>query len=78
MNEELETRLAAIEGLTDRIAMARVKDGVATVMLDATGLSADQRAGLERKVHAATIAMPGITDTRVAMTAEKAQRACST
>jgi ATP-binding protein involved in chromosome partitioning len=74
MSEELESRLAAVEGLTGRIAMARVKDGVATVMLDATGLSAEQRAGLERKVHATTIAMPGVTDTRVAMTAEKMQR----
>jgi ATP-binding protein involved in chromosome partitioning len=74
MSEELETRLAAVEGLAGRIAMARVKDGVATVMLDATGLSAEQRAALERKVHAATIAMPGETDTRVAMTAEKMQR----
>src|SRR3954462_992349 len=74
MSEELETRLAAVEGLAGRGAMARVKDGVATVMLDATGLSAEQRAGLERKVLAATIAMPGVTDTRVAMTAEKVQR----
>ena len=63
MSEELETRLAAVDGLDGRIAMARVKDGVATVMLDATGLSADDRAALERKVRAATIAMPGVSDT---------------
>jgi ATP-binding protein involved in chromosome partitioning len=74
MSEELETRLAAVEGLNGRVAMARVKDGVATVMLDATGLSAEQRATLERRVRAATIAIPGVTDTRVAMTAEKMQR----
>ena len=43
-------------------------------MLDATGLSAEQRAGLERQVRAATIAMPGVAETRVAMTAEKVQR----
>ena len=74
MSEELETRLAAVEGLEGRIAMARVKDGVATVMLDATGLSAEQRAGLERQVRAVTIALPGVRETRVAMTAEKIQR----
>jgi ATP-binding protein involved in chromosome partitioning len=74
MSEELESRLGAVESLKDRVAMARVKDGVATVMLDATGLSAEQRAGLERQVRAATIAMPGILDTKVAMTAEKMQR----
>ncbi|MBV9882314.1 MAG: P-loop NTPase, partial [Sphingomonadaceae bacterium] len=74
MSEELESKLKAVDGLAGRIAMARVKDGVATVMLDATGLSAEERAGLERKVRAATVAMPEVTDTRVAMTAEKVQR----
>ena len=74
MSDELESRLAQVDGLEGRIAMARVKDGVATVMLDATGLSAEQRAGLERKVRAATVAMPGIAETRIAMTAEKVRR----
>jgi ATP-binding protein involved in chromosome partitioning len=74
MSEELESRLAAVEGLAGRVAIARVKDGVATVMLDATGLSAEQRAGLERQVRAVTIALPGVGETRVAMTAEKIQR----
>jgi ATP-binding protein involved in chromosome partitioning len=74
MSEELESRLAAVEGLAGRVAMARVKDGVATVMLDATGLSAEQRAGLERQVRAVTIALAGVGETRVAMTAEKIQR----
>lgn len=57
-----------------RIAMTRLKDGQATIMLDATGLSADQRAGLERQVRAATIGIPGVEETRVAMTAEKRER----
>jgi ATP-binding protein involved in chromosome partitioning len=74
MTEELETRLAAIEGLAGRIAMARVKDGVATVMIEATGLAAERRAELERRVRAATIALPGITETRIAMTADKVAR----
>jgi len=74
MSEELEATLAAVEGLAGRIAMARVKDGIATVMLDATGLSAEARAGLERRVRAATVAVPGIVETRVAMTAEKVRR----
>jgi ATP-binding protein involved in chromosome partitioning len=74
MSEELEERLAAIEALAGRVSMARVKDGVATVMLDATGLSAEQRAGLERQVRAATVAISGVAETRVAMTAEKVHR----
>ena len=58
--ERLEAALAGLDGLDGRVAMARVKDGVATVMLDATGLSAEQRAGLERQVRAATVALPGV------------------
>jgi len=57
-----------------RIAMTRMKDGKATIVLDATGLSADQRAMLERKVRAAMVAVPGVADTRIAMTAEKLER----
>jgi ATP-binding protein involved in chromosome partitioning len=72
--ERLEAALAAVSGLEGRVAMARVKAGVATVMLDATGLSAEQRAQLERQARAATVALPGVTETRVAMTAEKVQR----
>src|SRR5688500_1748092 len=54
--------------------MSLVKDGVATVVLDATGLAAEDRAQLERRARAATVAMPGVSDTRVAMTAEKLER----
>ena len=75
MSEELESRLAAVEGLA-----GPVRDGPG----QGRGRDRDarrdrpfrrrQRAGLERQVRAATIAMPGVTDTRVAMTAEKMQR----
>jgi ATP-binding protein involved in chromosome partitioning len=57
-----------------RISMSRVKDGKATIVLEATGLSADQRAQVEREVRAAMIAVPGIDETRIAMTAEKLER----
>ena len=54
-----------------RIALTRLKDGIATIMLDATGLSAEQRAGLERQVRAKMIGLPGVLDTRIAMTAAR-------
>jgi ATP-binding protein involved in chromosome partitioning len=54
-----------------RVTLARIKDGVATVVLDAPGFSAEQRALAERRIRAATIAMPGVTETRVAMSADK-------
>jgi ATP-binding protein involved in chromosome partitioning len=74
MSEELEQRLAGIEGLGARLTMARVKDGVATLMIDATGLSAARRAEMERDARAAAEAMPGVAEVRVAMTAEKVRR----
>jgi len=57
-----------------RVAMTRVRDGTATIVIDATGLSAEQRAMLERQVRAQMVAVPGIADTRIAMTAERAYR----
>ncbi len=70
----LEEALGAADGLKQRVAMARVKEGVATIVLDATGLSAEERALLERRARAVTIAIPGIAETRVAMTADKVER----
>ena len=72
--DRLKSALAGMPGLEDRLVMARLKDGVATVVLDATGLAAEDRAQLERRVRAATVALPEVTDTRVAMTAEKRER----
>src|SRR4051812_31344755 len=57
-----------------RIAMTRLKEGKAVIMLEATGLSAEQRAGLERQVRAAMIGVKGVAETQIAMTAEKAER----
>ena len=76
---------AALAGIADpagrgglaaagRVAMTRFKDGKATIMLEATGLSAEQRATLERQVRAAMIGVAGVTDTQIAMTAERLER----
>jgi len=72
--EPIRAALAGIEGLGERVVMTRLKEGIATIVLDATGLSADERAQLERRVRAAMIVVPGISETRVAMTAEKLER----
>jgi len=57
-----------------RVEMSRIKEGAATIVINATGLSADQRADVERRIRAAMIAVPGVTDTRIAMTAERLER----
>jgi len=58
----------------DRIRSRRLKDGVALLIVDARGLSdADARA-LEQELRSATLALPGVTEARIAMTAAQTKR----
>src|SRR5687768_18192567 len=70
----LEEALAGIGEAKGRISAPRLKDGIASIILDVTGLGAEQRAALERRIRAATVAVPGVADVRIAMTAEKVER----
>ncbi|HEV2748438.1 MAG TPA: P-loop NTPase [Allosphingosinicella sp.] len=57
-----------------RVSAPRVKNGVASIIVDATGLTADARAQLERRIRAAVEAEAGISEIRIAMTADKPER----
>src|SRR5690242_788318 len=57
-----------------RVQLARVKDGLATIVLEASGLPAEERAQLERRIRAALVGVAGIADTRIAMSVEKRER----
>jgi len=57
-----------------RVQLARVKDGLASIVLEAGGLAAEDRAALERRIRAAMVGVPGVSDTRIAMTVEKRER----
>ncbi|WP_380873379.1 iron-sulfur cluster carrier protein [Sphingomonas sp. DBB INV C78] len=59
-----------------RCAAPRVNavDKVASVILDVTGLSGDDRAKVERAIRGKLIGLNGIRDVRIAMTAEKTAR----
>jgi ATP-binding protein involved in chromosome partitioning len=54
-----------------RLRSSAVRDGVATLVVDASGLSADERTALEQRLRAGASAEPGVTDVRVAMTAAR-------
>jgi ATP-binding protein involved in chromosome partitioning len=54
-----------------RVRSARLVEGVATVVADATGLSAEQRTALEQRLRTAALAHPDAHDTRIALTAAK-------
>jgi ATP-binding protein involved in chromosome partitioning len=77
MSEEIDPlriALAAVEEGEGRIAAPRLKDGVASLVLEVGGLSAEQRAGLERRIRAALVGVPGVDEVRIAMTADRAAR----
>ncbi len=74
MTDDAAKILHALSEVADRVSAPRFKDGVASMILDVTGLDAAGRAGLERRIRAALVDVPGVCDVRIAMTAEKVQR----
>jgi ATP-binding protein involved in chromosome partitioning len=57
-----------------RIRSARVKDGVAMVVADASGLSKSDADALEMDLRAETLEIPGIREAKVAMTVAEPSR----
>jgi ATP-binding protein involved in chromosome partitioning len=72
--DNLAAALAALGEDVSRVSAPRLKEGLASLILDVTGLSAEERAGVERRIRAALIGVPGVSDVRMAMTAEKPAR----
>src|SRR3954452_4908490 len=58
----------------DRIRSRKLAGGVATIIADATGLTKKQGDALERELREAALAMPGVSEARVAMTAAQTAR----
>jgi len=58
----------------DRIRSRKLAGGVATVIADATGLSPKEGEALERELREAALAIPGVTEARVAITAAQVAR----
>jgi len=57
-----------------RLAPPRLFGGVASLVVDATGLSAEQRGTLERQIRAALEPVEGVREVRVLMSADKVSR----
>ncbi|MBC7987525.1 MAG: Mrp/NBP35 family ATP-binding protein [Sphingomonadaceae bacterium] len=57
-----------------RAPAPRLHDGIASVILDVTGIDRDRRALLEVDIRGALKAVDGVAEVRVAMTSEKTQR----
>ena len=58
----------------ERIRSARMKDGVAMVIADASGLTETEATELERDLRAETMAIPGVAEAKVAMTVAEPSR----
>jgi ATP-binding protein involved in chromosome partitioning len=71
---KLIAALSTIPAAAGRVQAPRVRDGVASIVLDVSGLDAPARSGLERSIRAAVLASAGFSDIRIAMTEEKVQR----
>jgi ATP-binding protein involved in chromosome partitioning len=57
-----------------RIRSRRLNQGVATLIVDATGLADAERKGLERDLQDATSAIAGVDEVRIALTASQPHR----
>ena len=58
----------------DRIRSSRVADGVATIIMDATGLNPNEAKDVEDDVRTAAMASAGVREARIAMTASQVAR----
>ena len=68
--------LTALEELPDatRIRSRKLSGTVATIVADASGLRPSEREALEARLKAAALAVPGVSEARVAITAAKPHR----
>lgn len=77
MTDETDPLSAALSSLAEargRIAAPRLRDGVASLVLDVGGLDPEARAGVEARIRAALADVAGVREVRIAMTADKVER----
>ena len=58
----------------DRIRSRKLANGVATIIADASGLSKAEGQALEQELREAALALPGVAEARIAMTAAQTAR----
>ena len=58
----------------ERIRSRKLSNGIATIIADVTGLSKREGDALERELRLAALAIPGVTEARVAVTAAQPMR----
>jgi ATP-binding protein involved in chromosome partitioning len=73
---EDESPLVELDRLENagRIRSRKLENGIATLIVDATGLAEAERKDVEAGLRSAALALPGIADVRIAMTASQPSR----
>ena len=68
--------LSALSGLADapRIRSRKLKGTIAALVIDATGLSPDERTAIEDRVREAALAIPGVEHARIVLTISRPER----
>jgi ATP-binding protein involved in chromosome partitioning len=72
--DQLLNSLVDIPDAGGRVASARIEGGIASIILDVSGLTADRREALEGAVRARLGQQSEIDEVRIAMTADKIRR----
>jgi ATP-binding protein involved in chromosome partitioning len=69
---DLDTLTADLATLTQgRASPPRLRNGMLTLALDVSGLAVDAREAMEQAIRTAALAVPGVEDVRMVMTAER-------
>jgi len=58
----------------ERVRSRKLANGIATIIVDATGLGAKERERIEEELRAGAVALPGVAEARIAMTAAQPSR----
>ena len=58
----------------ERVRSRKLSGGIATIIADATGLSASESKQIEEDLRSAALSLPGVSEARVAMTASQPHR----
>ncbi len=71
-----EDPLAALSQMADapRIRSRKLKGTIAALVLDASGLSPDERQALEARIRDAALALPGVEHARIVLTTSRPER----
>jgi ATP-binding protein involved in chromosome partitioning len=74
MNENTAKLLTALGDIAGRVIAPRLENGVASLLLDVSGLGAAERAALEEEARRRLLATAGVSEVRIMQTADKPSR----